>query len=317
MNFSHPWSRLPRCVFAVALFMTSSRRGQAAAPTTAPNHVEMPDQPAAPGVPVAPGTPEGSAPPSIPAQPTAQGAPIASPPSPTPLAASPLAVACVPSCRAGFVCTAQGRCVSSRPRPPVPFRRPKASYPGAYSHGGSYLRLGLGGGIVMASIKATGNSRSDFAGAAIPFEVAYGESPAAGLVLGVGFYGASMQGSHGGLFRAIGPFFDLYPDPTRGFHFQASIGYSSATASGIVVTTSDCLSGICTPKALPPGDYTGDGFGFMAGFGYEGWVGPEWSLGVLIRVQYFSAAVRSDDAAYPDANLSLSLPAFLLTATYH
>src|SRR5204863_303085 len=72
----------------------------------------------------------------------------------------------------------------------------------------------------------------------------------------------------------LAPFIDVYPNPAQGFHFEVAAGYAVASPgkSDKIVDTS----------------LTGGGFGAMAGIGVEGWVGPQWSMGMLARVQYIS-----------------------------
>jgi hypothetical protein len=189
-------------------------------------------------------------------------------------------------------------------------------------HNGFYLRFGLGAGYLLAAATAendssdssSGNPDAGQQGFTVPVELAIGGSPAPGFVIGGGVWSVNVpageytvgRGDHtkketadsGGL-TMLGPFFDLYPAPRAGFHLQAAPGvallfpgHSSAT-----------------------GDLFGVGFGAMAGLGYEGWVSDNWGLGVLARVQFFTATITNADA---DKYSALALaPSLLMTTTFN
>src|SRR5262249_44784112 len=101
----------------------------------------------------------------------------------------------------------------------------------------------------------------------------------------------------------VGPFIDVYPNPKQGFHFQAAIGFTSVTPgkSNTIITH----------------DVTGGGFGAMAGLGIEGWIGDEWSMGVLARVMYLSAKLVDQDNKDIKADFIGLTPGLLWTTTFH
>jgi hypothetical protein len=106
----------------------------------------------------------------------------------------------------------------------------------------------------------------------------------------------------------IGPFIDYYFDPNGGGHIQASIGLGVADQG----------------KGDLGAAYTGTGLALMVGGGYEWWIGEEWSLGVLLRVQYLNLKghpaeedVEPLDAEDIDVEAPFLVPALLLSITYH
>lgn len=160
----------------------------------------------------------------------------------------------------------------------------------------------------------------DGSGVGLASEFALGGTVAPGLALGGGIYGISISSPEyepddGGdkiegdtlVLSSIGPFIDYYFDPNGGGHIQASLGIGVAQQG-----EGDLDSA-----------YTGTGFAFMVGGGYEWWVGEQWSLGVLGRIQYFSVSGHPDDdfgaisADEIDVEATFFVPAILLSLTYH
>jgi len=146
-------------------------------------------------------------------------------------------------------------------------------------------------------------------------ELAFGGTLARGLVLGGGIYGSSASSpeyessnlgakSDGGAatLSMVGPFIDWYPSPASGFHVEAALGYSAFAAG--------------KGDPYPGEDASGSGFGLVGGAGYELWVGDQWSIGALGRIQYFSGSVEGDDSGDSD-DVSGTVLSLLLTATYH
>lgn len=95
----------------------------------------------------------------------------------------------------------------------------------------------------------------------------------------------------------LGPYVDYYPSPTGGLHFVGVLGFASAN------------DGNDDTKLAT-------GFGFGAGAGYGVWIGDEWSLGVLLRMQYLAlkADIESTSGSVKSATL---FPALLVTISYH
>jgi hypothetical protein len=263
--------------------------------------------------------------------------------------------ACNPPCGAGETCTAQGQCLatapqstapqSTAPQQPAPsFDEPRVTFmPGADTpadrdlrsedsaserrrtgkkfHNGFYLRLGVGAGYLLAAAtdETEGSGSHHHAdggqqGFTVPFELAIGGSPTPGFVLGGGWWQLNVPAGeytvgrgdmtqketagYGGL-TMLGPFMDLYPAPRAGFHLQAA----------------PTLALLYPGSSGATGQLFGAGYGLMAGLGYEGWVSDNWGLGVLARVQFFSATLTNADS---DKYSVLALaPSLLMTTTFN
>jgi hypothetical protein len=174
--------------------------------------------------------------------------------------------------------------------------------PGVHEHDGFYLRVALGFAAMsdglsarMGDYEAVGRST----GIATASELAIGGTPARGLVVGFGIYGSNVVASDfipdadtkydlsaglpagvslsGANFVLLGPFFDYYLFPTRGYHIQAALGFAALSGTRVGF---DQLKVSDNDPAL--------GGGLMFGIGYEWWIGNQWSLGVLGR---FSGAI--------------------------
>jgi hypothetical protein len=242
------------------------------------------------------------APEPAPAPPPEGAAPGAPPPAPPPGAAP---------APAGGGYAAQ---VGAAPPPP--------DAEGVHTHDGFYLRLGIGFASTSGTVKRSSGGfdapDTDQSGAGVASELAFGGTVAPGLVIGGGIWGASVPSpeyetsgtSTDGdslALSSIGPFIDYYFDPNGGGHLQAAIALGVASQS----------------KGDLDSAYTGTGYSLMLGGGYEWWVGEQWSLGVLARVQYFNVSGHPDDdiagisADDIDVEASFFVPALLLSITYH
>ncbi|WP_207750261.1 hypothetical protein, partial [Clostridioides difficile] len=62
---------------------------------------------------------------------------------------------------------------------------------------------------------------------------------------------------------------------------------------------------------------SGTGVGYMVGAGYEAWVGEQWSLGVLFRLQYATPSLKADDGSTASVDTKSFVPAVLIGVTYH
>ena len=214
------------------------------------------------------------------------------------------------------------RRIELRTPPPPPERAP-----GAREHGGFYLRFGAGFGVYEERTESEesdvygGEVSGRSVGLASVGEFAMGGTVGRGLVLGGGIYTARLLSGHftldesspAGLPReldpelrelvVVGPFMDWYPNPRRGFHLQAALGFASLTDGGSNFDDDD-------------EDYQAFGGGLVLGVGYEWWIGNEWSLGALARVQG-AAVTGKDDADVRWFHGVSTNPALLLTLTYH
>lgn len=217
----------------------------------------------------------------------------------------------------------------SSPPPPTEQIRP-----GVHLHDGFYLRMGIGIGGVTGSGEPKGadssgaSAKSDFVGVAALGELALGGAVLPGVVLGVGTYNAIVPSltvtaggedyESNGALESIGPFVDLYPNAMQGFHLQAAITYAVIAVSESKSKTRAVFNGETydyVSSSVPADDYSGGGFGLMAGIGYEWWVGEQWGVGILARLQYASATLKPA-ANGPEVSASLIVPGALFTATY-
>jgi hypothetical protein len=87
---------------------------------------------------------------------------------------------------------------------------------------------------------------------------------------------------------SVDAFADIYPDPQGGFHIMPTLGW-----------------GFMFPTAYPP-----HGLVLGVGVGYDFWVGPEVSMGVMARMTFAPLQDRDDDS------YKVYAPALLYTVTY-
>jgi hypothetical protein len=197
--------------------------------------------------------------------------------------------------------------------------------PSVHKHDGFYLRLALGAGSV--GIDATGKDGDIELGSAsgsslgLLSEFALGGTVGSGFVIGGGVYTAAVPGGEIPVdvdpgdespstefdlevtpFGIVGPFVDWYVNPSSGLHLQAA-------------------AGLATTSFVEPGD-DGDtidltGPGFMAGIGYETWIGEQWSMGGVARILY--ASMEGEDPSDSDEvyDTTVLVPGVLFTLTYH
>ena len=203
---------------------------------------------------------------------------------------------------------------------------------GPYHHGGFFFRIA--GGLAFASIGSESSSSyrdratqepkafdSTLGGGGVATELSLGFSPLSGFVLGVGAYTATypslsaddpkLEGGSGEFefeisqLALLGLQLHLYPWPKRGFFVQAGGGVSMLIMGYGAPAEK-------RPEARP---HTSVGPGFVVGVGHEWFVGPEWSLGVLARIQY--AWLEGDAPEGVTWSHKALAPAFLVGASYH
>jgi len=172
----------------------------------------------------------------------------------------------------------------------------------------------------------------DISGVAVLDELSFGGTPSPGVVIGGGIFGSTTpsptdkangvevkMGSVGA--GVVAPFIDVYPNPQQGFHLQGAIGLailSAAKGDNTQACISTGLGLACGTTQDPPDDFAGTGLGIVVGVGYEGWVGEQWSIGVLGRLSYVSGKVSAvNDTSYSDVKVSALIPGALMTVTYH
>lgn len=228
---------------------------------------------------------------------TAVQAPVASespPPLPPP---PPPRVAPPPS---------QGQVVISVP--PLSPTAPRAGY---HVHDGFYLRLaaGLGGGRINVSAPA-GASSFGAGGAGLALDLWVGGTPWRGVTLGgmaavqtlhdsnTVVEGSSTDlGTSGGTFL-VGPYVDVFPDPLRGLHLGGALALSAVR-----------LNGDSHSLAVDRGvrDFDGRGLGASLWMGYMAWVGPEWSLGGMLKLSGFATGEEAAGLERKSSGYSLSV----------
>jgi hypothetical protein len=181
-----------------------------------------------------------------------------------------------------------------------------------FTHDGFQLRLALGPSYLSdAQSVSFGSPNTTIAGAGAAFELYLGGSPIRGLTVG-GLASlatainpsVSPGGSSGnGLTLTIGqvgPYIDFYPSPSGGFHALAgpSLGYLSRQQG------SSAQNGV--------------GYGLDVGVGYDWWVGPTVSLGVLARFSYVRTAPQSSgfNGENVDVTDNAVCPSLLFSVTY-
>jgi hypothetical protein len=191
-------------------------------------------------------------------------------------------------------------------------------------HHGFYFRGAVGAGLAAsASGHPDGDNNSadnaNISGGSVDVELGFGGTVYPGLAVGGMVYGSSFPSPtysisgmnlSGGtiVLSSIGPFADWYFDPAKGLHAQAAIGFAALQAK---------QGSSSNPNSFPPQDYSGTGGSFMAGIGYDWWVGSQWSLGLLGRVQYLSGSLTDSTAGDPKVDLQAFVTSILATATYY
>jgi hypothetical protein len=169
--------------------------------------------------------------------------------------------------------------------------------PTVRNHDGFYLRMGLGVGPLVSA---------QASGLGIPSELAFGGTPAPGLVLAVGNSGVAFpnpedeRGAGQLAFNAWGPLVDYYPDPRLGLHVQVSALF---------------VYGLSSRKDDVEAAY-GPGWGAMLGGGYEWWIAEQWSLGVVLRANYYAVTLEGRNTGL-ETDVRAVVPAVLFAATYH
>lgn len=180
----------------------------------------------------------------------------------------------------------------------------------AETHDGFYFQGNIGPGYLSTS-PSMDDAEGDvkIAGFGVGGGLLIGGTPAPGLVIGGGTANVvalspkwTVDGEEVEVFddlnlnlSTIGVFGTYYPDPHGGLNLHLMLSYGVLSFSD-----SDGDSSEQNP----------DGFAVTAGVGYDFWVAPEWSIGVLGRFTY--AALKYEDISFPSM-----APALLASFTYH
>ncbi len=290
-------------MLAALLAATASARAEpqaAPAPTTSPSGPAPPATPPS-ATPATPGSvPEVAAPPTsderAPA-PAAPGPAMGAPPLTTPLAEA------------------------ARPAPPlspdVAARAAPRPVPrGRYVHDGIFARASVGPGLFFGWSGTSPDSRH-YLGGTVSIDVSVGGAPARGVIIGAGYQTSRVlalsssdaivdgdEPSFDGVRFALDSlslFVDYYPDPEGGLHFLASIGTGWLDVS----------------RSNAPDGPSPSGLILSAGGGYEWFVGPNISLGLLARATLGVLSVRETFTTNSATDVTALVPALLATGTYN
>ncbi|MFO0568216.1 MAG: hypothetical protein U0263_21325 [Polyangiaceae bacterium] len=249
-------------------------------------------------------TPPAPPPPATATPPAAEPAPAPPPPAPPAAVAPPPDAAPPPAASPDLV-------------PPDS----SGGAPGKRSryHDGFYFQFALGLGYATGTAE-TDTLEIEAEGLAQLGQLALGGTIAPGLVLGGGFFGANVFTTK----YAVGPknnstFNKVEADGelSSGSVVAAFVSYYPNPESGLFVTAGPGIAVLSTGKADEIGikEASGSGFGFVAGAGYEGFVGEQWSMGVMGRVLYLSAELEDDNNVKSD--FTGWVPGVLATLTLH
>ena len=144
-------------------------------------------------------------------------------------------------------------------------------------------------------------------------ELYLGGMPIPGLAIGGFLSGASAIGptvringlrvssSDTGLtLVTIGPYIDFYPNPHKGFHVLGTLGFARLTAR-------------FDDGAISASD-SGTGFTLGGGIGYDWWVSPDWTLGILGRLTFADTSRTFGGVSVSESTF---LPAVLFSVSFN
>jgi hypothetical protein len=191
-----------------------------------------------------------------------------------------------------------------------------------HNHDGFFFRMGLGLAYASAPMEVDGDEFGSAKGFGASVEFLFGGTPAPGIVIGGGLIGhnfpdVTLENADGDevdidtslSFSTIDLFLNLYPDPKQGFQVQAVLGIGFAEAvnedGDSVIQDSDGE------------DLTFVGPVVGAGVGYEGFVGQQWSLGVMGRVLYAPLSATINEDPEIDGTVKMLVPSISFIATLH
>jgi hypothetical protein len=251
----------------------------------------------------------------------------------------PPAAECSSACGTGERCNAEGQCelVETRPAdppPPVvdkpekpPEEKPKvastewqtpAKKPTSlpYRHDGFFLRLAIGGAYSSASGSldtaddgSPGERGFDLTGGGLTIQIAMGGTLRNGLVIGglsqtssvispiYELEGGSEVEGESAAQGVAGPFVAYYFDPEAGFHVQFA-------------------AGLALVRLPIENAFTVNALGFVAGAGYDFFVGRELSIGLLGTFQLAAGSLRGQETG-GDGHVISRVFGGLVSATYH
>ena len=187
-----------------------------------------------------------------------------------------------------------------------------------HKHDGFYFSAALGGSYLWSSVGADpdpGGASSRVTGLGLASHALVGGTPGPGWVIGGGTMNtlipkASVKSDGQKLFddrlvlATLGVFSTYYFEPRHGLHVLGHLG------AAVMDLGREDLGD--APLAL--------GFAAAAGIGYDWWIGQQWSLGVLGRLQYARTSATIDPLpGLPETTVTynLVLPAIAASLTYH
>jgi len=205
--------------------------------------------------------------------------------------------------------------VSPLPHPAADTGTAQQNVPrGNYVHDGVFARLSVGPGWFQASSGRSPDTRN-FDGGTVSIDGAVGGAPVRGFIIGAEFQTNrvfALSSSDGVIdgdepdlsdtrfsVTSIAVFADYYPVPTDGLHFLAAIG------AGWLDVAHSHSSGSPSPT----------GPLLSAGGGYEWFVGPNVSLGLLLRANLGVFTVNETGSG--STHVTAFVPALLGTVTYN
>jgi hypothetical protein len=192
-----------------------------------------------------------------------------------------------------------------------------------HKHDGFFLRFGLGVGYFSSSgtISVSGGPESKYKvkGTGLALDISIGGAIASGVILAGTITATSASNatqsadgypdySSSASLSALGVLVDVYPNPTDGLHFGGALSLAGVSYNDTRNNSSDD---------------TRQGGAISGHFGYEWWVGTDWSLGVMGRITYAHATRRIDTALGTTTSYSLEYkdsvvsPALLFVGTYN
>jgi hypothetical protein len=218
------------------------------------------------------------------------------------------------------------------PPPPPPAPPKKVKHADVHNHDGFYLRMGIGVGALVLSNEKRSESDTTLSTGGAAIEFGMGGTIGDGFVLGgrvIGVGGESLElettegrsNIDGSLsYATVQLFADWYLDPESGLHIEGALGPAGVSYDP-------------TPSGGREDGLDGDevdleGFGGSLGIGLEGWVGEQWSLGGLLRVNWAALDGNLDPAAdgllmaqpvdgSESGTVIAVAPMLMLTGTFH
>lgn len=226
-----------------------------------------------------------------------------------------------------------------QPPPPAKKLEPppeSAAAAGANTHDGFFLRVGAGLAIHKTSVKISPAANSslhttvELSGSGAAFDIQIGGAVAKGVVLAgdlgghvinkpsskitdssIGSFNSNSTEEKATLtYSRVGAVIVVYPNNTGGFHLFGGGGFGTY---------------LFKPDDSAQDKISASGGQVNAGVGYEGWVGKEWSLGGLLRldVPFLSSTQNTTNNGRVPNGVDLKyevtgvIPSILLNFTYN